>query len=86
VDVLGFVKRIRLARTISLTNWHIYQICWPRLHGEKVRAHPVGEIVIGYEESGHPPTALLLYDFKKVTFPECPPPGYITGFDRIRIK
>jgi hypothetical protein len=41
VDVLGFVKRIQLARTVSLTNRHIHQICWPRLHGNKVVAHAV---------------------------------------------
>jgi hypothetical protein len=41
-------------------------------------AHPVREIVIEYEESGHPPTALLLYDFKNVPFPEFPSPAYIT--------
>jgi hypothetical protein len=56
------------------------------LHGDKVMAHPVQEIVIGSDESGHPPTAFLLNDFKKVPFPECPPPAYITGFFRIRIR
>jgi hypothetical protein len=89
VDVLGFVRRIQLARTVSLTNRHIHQICWPRLHGDKVMAHPAQMIVIVYsEESGHRPTAilLLLNDFKKVSFPECPPPDYITGFGHIQIK
>jgi hypothetical protein len=49
-------------------------------------ARHIREIVIGYDESAHPPTALLLNDYKKVPFLECPPPDYITGFVRIRIK
>jgi hypothetical protein len=85
VDVLGFVKRIQLARSVCLVNWKIYEICWPRLHGNKVMAHKVREIVI--VEYDYPPTAvLLLKDNKKVPFPECLPPAYISGFERIRIK
>jgi hypothetical protein len=87
VDVLGFVKRILLARKVCLVNWKIYKICWPRLHGNKVVAHRVRDIAIGYDdESGHPPTAFLTKDNKKVPFPECPPPDYITGFGFIQIK
>jgi hypothetical protein len=87
VDVLGFVKRIQLARSISLTNYKIYGICWPLLHGDKVMAHKVGPIVIGCRhELGQPPTALLLHPNKEVPFPECPPPDYISGFGHIQIK
>jgi hypothetical protein len=86
VDVLGFVKRIQLAR-ICLANFKIYGICWPRLHGDKVMAHKVGPITIGYRhELGQPPTAVLLLNHKELPFPECPPPGYIIGFVYIRIK
>jgi hypothetical protein len=28
----------------------------------------------------------LLNDFKKVPFPECQPPDYITGFEHIHIR
>jgi hypothetical protein len=90
VDVLGFVKRIQLARRICLVNWKIYEICWPRLHGNRVVEHRVRDIVIGYEDesaaAGHSPTAVLMKDNKKVPFPECPLPSYITGFNRIQIK
>jgi hypothetical protein len=88
VDVLGFVKRIQLARSVCLANFKIYEICWPRLHGAKVRAHEVGPITIGYRhENGCPSTAvLLLRGSKEVPFPECPPPDYITGFEAIVIK
>jgi hypothetical protein len=85
-DVLGFVKRIELGRTVSLTNRHIHQICWPRLHGNKVVAHAVEEIFIGSrDELGRPPMALLLKDGKEVPIPNCPMPIYIAGFHQIRI-
>jgi hypothetical protein len=85
--VLGFVKRIQLARGVCLANYKIYEICWPRLHGDKVMAHEVGPITFGYRrELGQPPTALLLQERKEVPFPECPPPDYITGFEAIVIK
>jgi hypothetical protein len=88
VDVLGFVRRIQLARSVCLINWKISEICWPRLHGRKVMAHEVSPITIGYRhELGQPPTALLLLkDHKVDRFPECPPPDYITGFGHIQIK
>jgi hypothetical protein len=86
VDVLGFIRRIQLARSVCFANWKIYEICWPRLHGDKVLAHPVQEIVIGYDGSGHPPTAHLLMGYKKMPFPDCPPPAYITGFGIIQIQ
>jgi hypothetical protein len=88
VDVLGFVKRIQLARSVCLTNFKIYGICWPRLHGNKVMAHEVRPITINNRhELGQPPTAvLLLNDHKVEAFPECPPPDYITGFEAIVIK
>jgi hypothetical protein len=82
-DVLGFVKRIQLARTVSLTNRRIHQICWPRLHGDKVVAHEVREItIVGRErfERGRPPKAFVLKDGKPVPIPSCPPPPYISGF------
>jgi hypothetical protein len=86
-DVLGFVKRIELARTVSLTNGHIHQICLPRLHGDKVVAHEVWEIIIGSrDELGRPPMALLLKDGKEVPIPNSPMPAYISGFRRIVIK
>jgi hypothetical protein len=82
VDVLGFIRRIQLARRVCFVNWKIYDICWPRLHGNKVAVHPVRNIIIGYYCS----TALLLKDNKIVQFPECPVPDYITGFELIQIK
>jgi hypothetical protein len=70
-----------------MTNRLFYQICWPRLHGNKVAAHEVGPITIVYRhELGQPPTAILLHESKEVPFPECPPPDYITGFGGIYIK
>jgi hypothetical protein len=88
VDVLGFIKQIQLARSACLINFKIYEICWPRLHGNKVMAHSTKRIAIGHCDvsAGIPPTALLLHDLKKVPFPECPPPAYITGFEHIQIK
>jgi hypothetical protein len=86
VDVFGFIKRIQLACSVSLTNRHIHQICWPRLHGNKVMAHKVWPITIGYRHEFGKPTALLLNDHKEVPFPECPPPDYINGFGHIRIE
>jgi hypothetical protein len=99
VDVLGFVRRIQLARSVCLVNWKIYDICWPRLHGNRVMAHVVLPITISCRhrhELSQPLTALLLKEsrgmsfllFKKirgVPFPECPPPDYITGFEAIHI-
>jgi hypothetical protein len=86
VDVLGFVKRIQLARGVCFVNWKILEICWPRLHGNKAIAYHVPEIVIGCDQSGHSPTAFLLNGYKKVPLPECAPPDYIIGFGRIQIR
>jgi hypothetical protein len=89
VDVFGFIKRIQLARTVCLTCWHLYDICYPRLHGNKVVEHEIREIIIGRRDGGglgHPPTALLLKDRGEVPFPSCPPPSYITAFADINIK
>jgi hypothetical protein len=49
-------------------------------------AYIVPEIVIGSDESGHPPTGFLLIDYKKVPLPEFSPPDYITGFRFIHIR
>jgi hypothetical protein len=85
-DVLGFVKRVELARTVSLTNRQMHQICWPRLHGNKVMAHRVEDLEIASRDDGGSPTAILLIDGKEVPFANCPPPDYITGFGEIEIK
>jgi hypothetical protein len=88
-DVFGFIKRIQLARTISLTNRLIHQICWPRLHGNKVKAHEVYEMEIGSggEFNGHPAsTALMLKNGTKMPLASWPLPPYITGFSYIFIK
>src|SRR3954466_8438877 len=86
VDVFGFIKRIQLAR-VSLTNWRIYQICWPRLHGNKVVPYEVEWLDIKSQEQldGLAATALLLKDSEEVPVPfaVCPPPAYITGFSGI---
>jgi hypothetical protein len=87
VDVFGFIKRIQLARSVSLTNRHIHRICWPRLHGNKVMAHEVKEMFIE-RRNGQPVTAFLLLlndDPTEVPFAECPPPDYISGFFYIHI-
>jgi hypothetical protein len=89
VDVFGFIKRIQLARTVCLTCWHIYDICYPRLHGNKVVEHEVNEIIIGRRYDGglgDPPTAFLLKDRGEVPFARCPPPSYISAFRKIQIK
>jgi hypothetical protein len=90
VDVLGFIRRIELARTISLTNRHIHQICWPRLHGDKVAVHEVRQIITitcrERFERGRPPKALVQKDGKLMSLPSCPPPSYIAGFEDIIIE
>jgi hypothetical protein len=88
VDVLGFIKRIQLARTVSLTSRHIHQICWPRLHGNKVVAHEVLQISIseGFEWRRQAAKAILVTGGKEVPFPDCPVPAYITEFRQITIK
>jgi hypothetical protein len=56
------------------------------LHGDKVKAYEVREIIIG-RRCTQPETALLLMDnSREVPFPDCPPPDYITGFRGFRIK
>jgi hypothetical protein len=89
-DVLGFIKRIELARTVSLANRQIHQFCWPRLHGSKVEAYPIWEtITISCRERfdrGHPPKALVLKNDKAIPMPSCPVPPYISRFRDIRIK
>jgi hypothetical protein len=88
-DVLGFIKRIQLVRSVSLTNRHIHGICWPRLHGNNVIAHKIPLITIVSRErcdQGLPPTALLLKDGKGVPIPKCPPPAYISGIVQIGVK
>jgi hypothetical protein len=85
-DVLGFVKRDELARGVSLTNWRILHICWPRLHGNRVMAHEVKMVIASQDaDDGWSKTAIVLQDGKAVPFPECPPPDYITGFRHIQI-
>jgi hypothetical protein len=86
--VLGFIKRIQLARTVSLTNRHIHTICWPRLHGNKVKAHVVLVITIseGFEWIRQAAKASLITVDKEVPFPDCPVPAYITRFRQITIK
>jgi hypothetical protein len=88
VDVLGFVRGIQLARTVSLTNRHIHKFCWPRLHGNKVVAHAVLEITIseGFEWNRQAAKAILVTGGKEVPFPDCPVPAYIIGFRQITIK
>jgi hypothetical protein len=89
-DVLGFIKRIQLARTVSLTNWRIHEICWPRLHGNKVEPYEIGEFTITcqgrFDQYGPPMKALLLKDDMGLPIACCPPPDYITGFREINIK
>jgi hypothetical protein len=89
-DVLGFVKRDELARGVSLTNWQIHQICWPRLHGNRVMAHDVEVMIIASQDADDDSskTAIVLQNGKAVAVPfaNCPPPDYITGFRHIQIK
>jgi hypothetical protein len=85
VDVLGFIKRIQLARTVSLTNRHIHQICWPRLHGNKVVAHETPQIRITRKFDCFRQTTVMITG-KQVPFPDCPVPAYITGFRIISIE
>jgi hypothetical protein len=87
-DVLGFVKRIQLAHVVSLTNWHIHDICWPRLHGNKVMAHEVANMTIGRRTDGWSTTAILSLEEggEEVPFANCPPLAYITEFNDIKIK
>jgi hypothetical protein len=96
-DVLSFVKRVELAQSVSLTNWQIHQICWPRLHGYKVMAHEVERMVIaarfeitfGWRWRLWQTTAtakmLIGVGEKEVPFANCPPPDYITAFRHIGI-
>jgi hypothetical protein len=77
VDVLGFVKCIQLARTVSLTNCLIHQICWPRLHGNKVMAREVDHISINQRYRPKSKTVLMLKDGEEVPFPTCPLPAYM---------
>jgi hypothetical protein len=87
MDILGFIKRIKLAHTISLTNRRIHQICWPRLHGNNVKAFEVDTITIGRRgRINGPPAALQIKDGHGIPIPDCAPPAYITGFRSIEIK
>jgi hypothetical protein len=92
-DVLGFVKRIQLARTVSLTNLYIHAICWPRLHGNKVEAYHIWEdiTIIGQErfDQDHRQALVLKQNHDKsmeMPMPSCPVPSYISGFHGITIK
>jgi hypothetical protein len=91
-DMLSFIKRKELAGTVSLTNSHIHKLCLPRLDGYKVLAHDVEKMIITSEDAddGWSTRAKLqIKDHSKlklVPFANCPPPGYITGFRRIKIK
>jgi hypothetical protein len=83
-EVLGFIKREELANPISLTNRHIHQICWPRLHGNRVMAHEADDMkIVRRYESGN---AFMVSSRKEVPFAECPPPNYITQFRFIQIQ
>jgi hypothetical protein len=89
IDVFGFIRRIQLARTVSLTNRHFHQICWPRLHGDKVVAQVREIIIITCRERldmSRPPKALVLKNGKGMPLPSCPPPPYISGFREIEVK
>jgi hypothetical protein len=81
-EVFSFMKRIEMAK-VSLTNRHIHQICWPRLHGNKVMAHEVKWMIIKRLQSGWPAIDI---DGTKVEFADSPPPGYITRFRFIQIE
>jgi hypothetical protein len=91
-DVFGFIRRIHLARSVSFTNRHFRNICWPRLHGDKVEVHELGEITINSRERFdwcRPAEIFMLKGIKngkEVPFPTCPPPDYISGFRKIHIK
>jgi hypothetical protein len=94
-DVLAFVTRVELAHSVSLTNWHIHQICWPRLHGYKVMAHEVEEMIISCRLELSfidlrwqiTATAKMIMGVPKKEIPLaiCSPPDYITGFRYIAI-
>jgi hypothetical protein len=78
-----------LARTVSLANRHIHQLCWPRLHGNKVMAHETPHIRITKQfDRLRQSTVLWVTDDKLVQepFPDCPVPAYITGFRIISIE
>jgi hypothetical protein len=91
-DVFGFIRRIQLARSVSLTTRHFRNICWPRLHGNKIEAHEVNGITISSRErfDWSRPTEIFVQNGfkndKELPFPSCPPPDYITGFRKIQIK
>jgi hypothetical protein len=91
-DVLGFITRIQLARSVSLTSRLIHKICWPRLHGNKVVPYEIGELTISVSSRerfdwSRPAEKLMLKDDgKEVQFPSCSPPAYITRFHKIKIK
>jgi hypothetical protein len=85
-DVFGFLKRVELARTVSLTNWHIHDICWPRLHGNKVETYQIMERITIVSDRGRPPKALVLKNNVEMPMPSCPLPSYISGFDSLNIK
>jgi hypothetical protein len=84
-EVLGFIKREELANPISLTNRHIHQICWPRLHGNRVMAHEVDHVII-VQARRHETQAIMLINRKEVPIADSPPPDYITQFGFIEIK
>jgi hypothetical protein len=88
-DVLGFIERIQLARSVSLTNRLFHSLCWPRMHGNRVVPYQISGLII---ECGEwfdwslPAKAVLLNEnYKELPFPNCPPPVYITGFRQITI-
>jgi hypothetical protein len=83
-DVFGFITRIELANTVSLTNRHIHQICWPRLHGNKVIPHEVEWMIITNQNDGS--AIMRRRDGTNIEFAESPPPDYITRFYRILIE
>jgi hypothetical protein len=88
-DILGFITRIHLARSVSLTTRLLHQICSPRLHGNTVEAREIRHLTIKCRERfdwSVPATAILLNYGKEVPFPTCPLPHYITGFRKIEIK
>jgi hypothetical protein len=89
--VFGFIKRVELAK-VSETNRHIHQICWPRLHGNRVMAHEVGRMIISpqceFVRSLMSLKAIMLGEVYggKVPLADCPPPDYIIRFSSIQIK
>ena len=88
---MAWFKRVEMADSkLSTSSWTFKQLCWPKLHG-KVEPYKVAYLRFKQGERDES-TGIFQSKLEKgsmrieIPIACVPPPKYIIGFDRIKIR